>query len=99
MRKPTPVTTSSMTPVRLSTCAVIPVSKSPATIQGPSVEVNGAPENTRAATTQEARKEPRSAGTEIQWARCPVRRPKNMLVRAPTSGKAGISQTVDTAAI
>ena len=99
MRKPTPVTTSSITPVSGSTCAVIPASKSPATIHRNNVAVNDSPALTRVNTVQDARKEPASAGTATQCARCPRSRPKTMLTRAPASGNAGISQSVDTAAV
>ena len=74
-------------------------SKSPATIHEPSVVVNAEPDHTRAATAQAARNAAASAGTAIQWARRPVSRPQKMLARAPARGKAGTSQTVNTASI
>src|SRR2546426_6565918 len=97
MSAPTPVTTSSITPVSGSTSAVTDVSNSPATIHENSVVVNAGPDHTRANTTHEARNEPTSAGTAIQCARRPITRPNTMLTSAPASGKAGINQTVDTA--
>jgi hypothetical protein len=96
---PTPVTTSSITPVSGSTSAVTDVSKSPATIHVKSVALKDCPDATRAKTAQEAMKEPTSAGTAIQCARRPIARPTIMLMSAPASGKAGINQTVDTASI
>src|ERR1700680_4733629 len=75
------------------------VSKSPATIQRNNVVVNEPPELTRAKTTQDARKEPTSAGTATQCARWPSTRPKTILTSAPASGSAGISQSVDTASL
>src|SRR5689334_8831559 len=99
MSVPTPVTTSSMTPVSASTCAVTDASKSPATIQENSVDENAGPDHTRANTAHEAANEPSSAGTASQCARLPVIPPNTMLRNAPASGKAGINQTVDTAPI
>src|ERR687897_480499 len=99
MRKPTPVTTSSMTAVSESTYAVTPVTKSPATIQVNSVVLDAPLDHARPATAQDARNEPASAGTAIQCARRPVRGPKKLLRRAPARGKAGTSHTVDTAPI
>src|SRR6201989_1217998 len=99
MRKPTPVTTSSMSAVSASTYAVTLESNSPATIHVKSVVVTGPFDHARAATEHETRKTPATAGTAIQCARRPVRRPRKMLARAPARGKAGISQTVDTASI
>src|SRR5512145_496574 len=64
-----------------------------------SVVVNDPLDHTREATVHDARNEPASADTAIQCARRPVRRPKKTLRRAPASGKAGTSQTVDTASI
>jgi len=60
---------------------------------------NGPLDHVRAATEHEARNEPASAGTASHDARRPVTRPKIMLMRAPARGRAGISQTVDTAPI
>src|SRR6267142_2809304 len=99
MSRPTPVTTSSMTPVSGSTRATTDVSNSAATIHVKSVVVNAWPDHTRANTTHEARNEPTSAGTAIQCANRPILRPNTMLTSAPASGKAGINQTVDTAPI
>src|SRR5919109_3907298 len=99
MSAPTPVTTSSITPVSGSTSAVTDVSKSPATIHVKSVVLKDCPEATRANTAQEATNEPTDAGTAIQCARRPIARPTIMLMSAPASGKAGINQTVDTASI
>ncbi len=82
-----------------STRATTDVSKSPATIHVKSVEVNAAPDHTRANTRHEARNEAASAGTAIQCAHRPITRPNAMLTSAPASGKAGINQTVDTASI
>ena len=70
-----------------------------ATIHVKSVEVNAAPDHTRANTLHETRNEAASAGTAIQCARRPIARPNAMLTSAPASGKAGINQTVDTASI
>jgi len=78
---------------------VTPVSKSPATIQGKSVVVNAPPDHAREATAHEARNEPPSAGTAIQWAWRPINRPRKMLRRAPARGRPGTSHTVDTASI
>src|SRR2546425_10093793 len=89
-----------MTPVSGSTCAVTHVSNSPATIQGASCAVNARPLDTREKTTHEATNEAASAGTAIQCARRPVKRPRRMFRSAPASGKAGISQTaLDTGPI
>src|SRR5213594_4456278 len=89
-----------MTPVSGSTCAVTHASNSPATIQGASCAVNARPLDTREKTTHEVTNEAASAGTAIQCARRPVKRPNRMLRRAPASGKAGISQTaLDTGPI
>ena len=66
------------------------------TLQRKSVAVNAPPDRTRANTAHDARKDPSTAGTEIQCARCPMTRPKAMLSSAPARGKAGISQRVDT---
>jgi hypothetical protein len=63
------------------------------------VVVNGPLDHARAATEQDTRNEPARASTASQCARLPVKRPKRMLMRAPARGKAGISQTVDTASI
>ena len=94
IRKPTPVTTSSMTAVSWSTCADTAVAKSPATIHGNRVAVPVCPAHTRMKTATDERNDPASAGTAIQCARWPIARPKSMLRRAPASGKAGISQRV-----
>ncbi len=93
MRKPTPVTTSSITAESWSTCAVTAVLKVPATIHGKSSPVQVSPCQTRAKTAHEVRNEAPSAGTATQCARWPIARPKSALTRAPTSGSAGISQT------
>ena len=99
MSMPTPVTTSSITPVSGSTRATTVVSKSAATIHVKSVVVKAWPDHTRAKTTHEPRNEATSAGTAIQCADRPITRPNTMLTSAPASGKAGINQTVDTAPI
>src|SRR5207244_963847 len=52
------------------------------------------PDATRENSTHDARNEPPSAGTATQCARRPMMPPRKMLRSAPTSGKAGISQTV-----
>ena len=68
MRKPTPVTTSSITAESWSTCTATAVLNVPATIHGNSSPTKVSPDQTRAKTAQEVRKEAASAGTEIQCA-------------------------------
>ena len=89
----------SMTPVSGSTSAVTDASKSPATIHENSVVERERPDRTMPNTAHAAMNEPATAGTAIQCARRPVIRPKKILSSAPTRGRAGISQTVDTASI
>ena len=93
MRNPTPVTTSSMTPVSGSTWAFTQVSNSPATIHGNNRATTVSPDHTRVKSAAAARKAPATAGTATQCARRSRCRPKKMLMRAPASGMAGISQT------
>src|SRR3990172_12109929 len=82
-----------MTAESWSTCTVTAVLKPPALIHGKSWPTYVSPRSTRAKTKHEARKDRPSAGTAIQCAKRPVRRPRTALASAPASGKSGISQT------
>src|SRR5512144_278599 len=93
MRKPTPVTTSSITAVSWSTCAVTAALKGPAITQGNRSPVQVSPCQTRENTTHEVTNEARRAGTAIQCALSPMKRPNRALINVPTSGNSGISQT------
>src|SRR5690349_2094706 len=93
MRKPTPVTTSNITAVSWSTCAVSGALNEPATTHGNRSPVHVSPCQTRANTMHEVTNEARSAGTAIQCALRPMRRPKTALISVPRSGNSGISQT------
>ncbi len=93
MRKPTPVTTSSITAESWSTCPVTAVLKVPATTQVKRSPVHVSPFQTRAKTMHDVMNEASSAGTDTQCALWPTARPKSTLKREPTSGNSGISQT------
>src|SRR5215475_2666972 len=93
MRKPTPVTTSSITAVSWSTWALTAVVNGPATTQGKRSPVHVSPCHTRLKTTHEVTNEAKRVGTATQCARWPMRRPRRALTTAPASGKSGISQT------
>ena len=93
MRKPTPVTTSSMTAVSWSTWAPTATLNGPAWIQGKSSPLHVSPFQTRAKTAQETTNDAASAELAIQCARCPVIPPPSALITAPSSGNSGISQT------
>src|ERR1700730_15673814 len=93
MRKPTPVTTSSITAVSWSTCAVTAVLKGPATTHGKRSPVQVSPCQTRLKTRHEVTNEAKRAGTAIQCALCPMKRPNRALINVPSSGNSGMSQT------
>src|SRR4026209_2486618 len=93
MRKPTPVTASSITAVSWSTCAVTGALNEPATTHGKRSPVHVSPCQTRPKTRHEVTNEASTAGTAIQCALCPMKRPKTALISVPTSGNSGISQT------
>src|SRR6266404_3624400 len=93
MREPTPVTTSSITAGSWSTCAVTAVLNGPATTHGNKSPVQVSPCQTRTNTRHAVTNEAKRAGTAIQCALCPMKRPNRALISVPTSGNSGISQT------
>src|SRR4029077_12440286 len=93
MRKPTPVTTSSITAVSWSTWAVTAVLKAPATTQGKRSPTHVSPCHTRAKTKHAVTNAAKRAGTAIQCALWPMIRPNSALTSVPISGNSGISQT------
>src|SRR5690349_329636 len=93
MRNPTPVTTSSITAVSWSTCAVTAALKVPAITHGNRSPVQVSPCQTRLKTKHEVTNDAKRAGTAIQCALCPMNRPNRALISVPTSGNSGISQT------
>src|SRR5262245_63194589 len=92
MRKPTPVTTRSITAVNWSTCAPTATLKGPAFIHGNSSPLHVSPFQTRANTAHETTNDAARAELAIQCARCPVTPPPTACMAAPSSGTTGTAQ-------